>query len=98
MDAYALAWRLGDDGARTKVVEKMRAFSTSYPELAITGESIERSLTSRARASANAENGVIIDRRIRARLEAHMGREACVSISRRMGSSYVDFRRLRVGA
>jgi len=52
MDAYALAWRLGDDGARNQVVAKMRAFSTSYPELAITGESIKLSLTSRARASA----------------------------------------------
>ena len=69
MDAFALAWRLGDDEAKTAVIAKMRKFSTTYPELAITGESIKRSLTQRARASAMAENGVIVDKRIRARLE-----------------------------
>lgn len=73
MDAFALAWRLGDVDAREEVLQKMRAFSRTYPELAITSESIRRSLESRARYSAQAENGVIVDKRIRARLEGRLG-------------------------
>ena len=73
MDAFALAWRLGDVDARESVLLKMRKFSQTYPELAITSESIRRSLEQRARASAQADNGVIVDKRIRARLEGQLG-------------------------
>jgi hypothetical protein len=76
MDAFALAWRLGDVDAREAVLQKMRAFSRTYPELAITSESIRRSLESRARYSAQADNGVIVDKRIRARLEGQLGMAA----------------------
>lgn len=73
MDAFALAWRLGDIEAREAVIGKMRKFSQTYPELAITSDSIRRSLMQRAKASAQADNGVIVDKRIRARLEAQLG-------------------------
>jgi len=73
MDAFALAWRLGDVEAREAVLGKMRKFSQTYPELSITGDSIRRSLMQRAKASAQADNGVIVDKRIRARLEGQLG-------------------------
>ncbi len=73
MDSFALAWRLGDTDAREAILAKMRKFSQTYPELAITSDSIRRSLMSRAAYSAKAEHGVIVDRRIKARLEGQLG-------------------------
>lgn len=72
LDAYALAWRLGDTEAQQEVMAKMQAFSTKYPQLAISGDTIRRSLQSRARYSAQAENGVVVDPRIRAMLEQEL--------------------------
>lgn len=73
MDAYAMAWRLGDTDAQQETLEKMRAFSRKYPELAITSDSIRRSFQTRARYSAQAENGIVVDPKIRARLESQLG-------------------------
>lgn len=72
LDAYALAWRLGDTEAQQEVMAKMQAFSAKYPQLAITGDTIRRSFQSRARYSAQAENGVVVDPRIRALLEQEL--------------------------
>lgn len=51
----------------------MLVFSRKYPELAITSDSIRRSFQSRARYSAQAENGVVVDPRIKARLQSQLG-------------------------
>jgi N12 class adenine-specific DNA methylase len=73
MDAFAMAWRLGDTDAQEDVRVKMMAFSRKYPELAITSDSIRKSFQQRARFSAQAENGVVVDPRIKARLESQLG-------------------------
>lgn len=76
MDAFAMAVRMGDDEARTQVMEKMTQFSRTYPERAITGEGLRRSLLQRARYSAQAQGGVVIPARLRARLQDRLGMEA----------------------
>lgn len=73
MDAFALAYRLGDTEGRDAVVAKMREFSAAYPALAITADGIRRSLMSRARYSQQADAGIIVDRRLRAGLEDRLG-------------------------
>lgn len=76
MDAFAMAVRMGDDEARAQVMEKMTQFSRTYPERAITGEGLRRSLLQRARYSAQAQGGVVIPARLRARLQERLGMEA----------------------
>jgi len=73
MDAFALAYRLGDIEGRDAVLAKMREFSAAYPALAITADGIRRSLMSRARYSQQADAGIIVDRRLRAGLEDRLG-------------------------
>lgn len=68
MDAFAMAVRMDDADTRAEVLRRMIAFSRKYPELAITGDSLRRSLVQRARYSAQAQGGVVIDRRLRERL------------------------------
>ena len=68
MDAFAMAVRMEDNDTRAEVLERMLAFSRKYPELAITSDSLRRSLVQRARYSAQAQGGVVIDRRLRERL------------------------------
>jgi len=72
MDAYALAWRLGDKEAQTAVIEKMQAFSRTYPQWPITADSIRTSLQSRARGSAQAELGIIVNPKLRGMLEQRL--------------------------
>lgn len=73
MDAFALAYRLGDIEGRDAVLAKMREFSAAYPALAITADGIRRSLMSRSRYSQQADAGIIVDRRLRAGLEDRLG-------------------------
>ncbi|HEY1034572.1 MAG TPA: PLxRFG domain-containing protein [Pseudoxanthomonas sp.] len=70
MNAFALALRTGDAGARQATMERIQAFNRANPELAITSASISRSIASRARYSARAEAGIVINPKLAARLNA----------------------------
>lgn len=67
-DAYAMAWRLGDAETQSAVLEKMRAFNQANPELAISAETLRRSLKSRMRYSQRAEDGIIVNPKLEARV------------------------------
>ena len=67
-DAYAMAWRLGDADTQAAVLEKMRAFNATNPELAISAETLRRSLKSRLRYSQRAEDGIIVNPKLEARV------------------------------
>ncbi len=66
MNAYAMAVRTGAD--RAEVMERIRAFNRRYPEIPINGDTLRRSLRTRARYSAQADGGVAINRRLAPRL------------------------------
>lgn len=73
MNAYALVIRNGDAADRTAVLEKVRAFNKSNPEVAISSASIRASLKSRARYSAKAEAGIVLNPKLAARLKERVG-------------------------
>jgi len=73
MNAYAMVIRNGDAADRGEVMEKVRAFNKANPELAISSDSIRASLKSRARYSAKAEAGIVINPKLAARLKERVG-------------------------
>lgn len=73
MNAYAMAIRNGDAADRAAVMEKILAFNKTNPEVAISSSSIRTSMKSRARYSANAEGGIVLNPKLSARLNASVG-------------------------
>lgn len=73
MNGFALALRTGDAGSRQAVLQRIQNFNRANPELAITSASISRSIASRARYSAKAEAGIVINPKLAARLNAAVG-------------------------
>ncbi len=73
MNAFALSLRTGDGATRQELLGKIAAFNRTNPELAITAASITRSIQSRARYSAKAEAGIVINPKLAARLNAAVG-------------------------
>lgn len=69
MNAYAMIIRNGDAADRAEVREKIRAFNKSNPEVAISSDSIRASMKSRARYSAKAEGGIVLNPKLAARLK-----------------------------
>lgn len=76
MDAYAMSIRLGDQEARAAAFDKIRAFNQANPEVAISAKSIKASIKSRARYSAQAENGIVLNPKLAARLRSSVDGEA----------------------
>ncbi|WP_123647317.1 hypothetical protein [Lysobacter enzymogenes] len=73
MDSLAMAYRTGDDTAA--VLAKIRAFNQANPWIAITSTSIIRSRGARARYSAKAEGGVVLNPRLAAQVREAVGDE-----------------------
>jgi len=71
MNAYALSLRNGGD--RDAVMEKIRAFNATYPELPIRASTLRQSTKARARAVANSENGVRINKHLAERVKEMAG-------------------------
>lgn len=75
MDAFAMAHRLGDADAMTATKKRIAAFNRKNPEIAITGKSMVASLRSRARYSAKAEGGIVLNRKIAGRVRESVGED-----------------------
>jgi hypothetical protein len=73
MDAFAMSVRLGDDASRADTMESIRAFNKKRPEIAITRNTLQSSIVSRARYSAAAENGIQLNKKIATRVKAAVG-------------------------
>ncbi|UOF16606.1 hypothetical protein IEQ11_08165 [Lysobacter capsici] len=71
MDSLAMAIRTGADVEAVQA--KIRAFTQTNPEIAITAKSIERSLGACARYSSRAEGGVVLNARLAARVRQAVG-------------------------
>ncbi|HGM4787160.1 PLxRFG domain-containing protein [Stenotrophomonas maltophilia] len=68
VNAFAMALRNGDASDRASVLAKIRDFNKVNPELAITSSGLQRSIKNRARYSARAEAGIILNPKLAARL------------------------------
>ncbi len=67
-NAFAMAIRNGSAAERASVLAKIRTFNKAWPQIAIDSASLNRSITGRARYSAQAENGVMLNKRLRGQL------------------------------
>lgn len=74
LDAFAMALRTEDDQARADTQAQIQRFNATYPEIAITTRGIRQSLAARARYSADAENGITLNRRLAARVHEEIGK------------------------
>lgn len=68
VNAFAMALRNGDASDRASVLSKIGAFNKANPELAITSSGLQQSIKNRARYSARAEAGIILNPKLSARL------------------------------
>ncbi len=68
VNAFAMALRNGDAGDRASVLAKIRDFNRVNPELAITSSGLQQSIKNRARYSARAEAGIVLNPKLAARL------------------------------
>lgn len=73
MNAYAMAMRTGDGADRAAVLAKIQAFNKANPEVAISSSSLRASMRSRARYSARAEGGIVLNPKLSARLNSIVG-------------------------
>ena len=63
-----MAVRNGSAADRASVLAKIRDFNRAWPQIAIDSASLNRGISGRARYSAQAENGVMLNKRLRGQL------------------------------
>lgn len=68
--AYYLAYRLGDADGLAAARAKIAAFNAKHPEIAITGQTLRRSMIARMRYSQRAESGIVVNPRLEAKARA----------------------------
>lgn len=68
LNTLAMASRQGDEDERTAALAKIHAFNQQYPEIALNSDSIRQSLRARARYSAQADNGIFINKKLAPRV------------------------------
>ncbi|MND20844.1 Transglycosylase SLT domain protein [compost metagenome] len=73
IDRYASAYKLGDREEQAKIREEMKGFNRDNREVAITADSITRSIRSRQRYSQRTEGGVALNPRLDRRLRDTLG-------------------------
>lgn len=73
VDAFALATRTGDAGGRADAMQQIRKFNTKWPEIRITPRTLKQSMRARARYSARAESGIVLNKKIAARVREAVG-------------------------
>lgn len=68
MNAFAMAHMAGDEESRTETLDKNRSFNTKYPEIAVRMSSLQSSLRTRAQRSAQAEHGIMLQKKLAGRV------------------------------
>ena len=68
--AYYLAYRMGDADGLAAARAKIAAFNAKHPEIAITGQTLRRSMIARMRYSQRAESGIVVNPRLEAKARA----------------------------
>lgn len=73
MNAFAMAQQAGDDDGRAATLTKIQAFNQKYPEIAIRMSNLHASLRQRARFSAEADNGIRLNKKLANRVRSEVG-------------------------
>lgn len=73
MDKYAAAYKLKDDEAKAEAMGKIKEFNSEHKEVAITPQTIRRSLQSRQKYSDRTEGGVNINPKLNRSLRDSIG-------------------------
>ncbi len=73
MNAFALAVRNGDGDDRARALRAIARFNQTHPEVAITPRTLHASLLQRAKLSAQAQNGVILNRELALQAQQYAG-------------------------
>lgn len=73
VNAFAMAQQAGDAEDRADALASIRAFNQKYPEIAIRMSNLQSSLRTRAERSAQAENGIMLNRKLSARIREDVG-------------------------
>ncbi len=68
LDQYFQAIQDGNDKQIDRVIEDMRAFSEKYPEQAIAGKTVRRSIRTKQRNTSRAEGGMLYNRKLQQRI------------------------------
>jgi hypothetical protein len=71
--AYYLAWREGDSDKTRELLAEVQGFNKSWPQLAITGETVRQSIKGQLRYQRENVYGTTINKRLRAELEGRFG-------------------------
>jgi len=73
MNAFAMAQQAGDEDGRGETLAKIQAFNQKYPEIAIRMSNLHASLRQRARFSAEADNGIKLQKKLAGRVRDEVG-------------------------
>lgn len=73
LDRFATAYRLGDTEARAKAMDEIKAFNKDNREVAISGQTITKSVRSRQKYSERTEGGVNLNPRLDRKLRDNLG-------------------------
>lgn len=73
MNAYAMAQQAGDEETRAAALQRIAAFNQTNPEVRISMITLRDSLRQRARMSQMADNGIVLNRKIAARVRSEVG-------------------------
>ncbi len=73
MNAFSMAQLAGDDDGRSDALGKIRDFNAKYPEIAIGMANLHDSLRARVQHSAQADNGIMLNRKLAGRVRQEVG-------------------------
>ena len=73
MNAFAMAQQAGDTDGRGAALAKIQAFNQKYPEIAIRMSNLQASLRTRAQRSAQSDHGIMLQKKLSARVRQEVG-------------------------
>jgi len=73
MNAYALAQQVGDGDGQSSALERISSFNQANPEVKISMNTLRDSLRQRAKLSEEAQNGVVLNKKLAGRVKQEVG-------------------------
>ena len=73
LNAFAMAQLAGDEDGRGDALAKIQDFNAKYPEIAIRPGTIRESMRTRAQRTAQADNGIMLNRKLAGRVRQEVG-------------------------
>jgi len=76
MNAYALAAQVGDADGRSSALDRIATFNQANPEVKISMSTLNDSMRQRAKLSEQAQNGIVLNKKLAGRVRADVGGQA----------------------